>query len=97
VSTHTVKMHRAAQLYYEEGLTQAAISGILGTSRATVSRLITEARRKGIVRITVHPQINRDAALSEQLRTRFDLRDVIVVPAASGYETAIKNVGAAAA
>ena len=47
-------MHRAARLYYLDELNQAAIAERLSVSRPTVSRLLTEARRIGLVRITVH-------------------------------------------
>lgn len=47
-------MHRAARLYYLEELNQAAIAERLTVSRPTVSRLLAEARRVGIVRISVH-------------------------------------------
>lgn len=47
-------MHRAARLYYLDDLNQAAIADRLTVSRPTVSRLLAEARRVGIVRITVH-------------------------------------------
>ncbi len=47
-------MHRAARLYYVDELNQAAIADRLTVSRPTVSRLLAEARRVGIVQITVH-------------------------------------------
>lgn len=47
-------MHRAARLYYLDELNQAGIAERLAVSRPTVSRLLAEARRIGIVRITVH-------------------------------------------
>jgi DNA-binding transcriptional regulator LsrR (DeoR family) len=43
----------AAKLYYNEDATQAEVAAQLGTSRATVSRLLAEAKRRGIVRIEV--------------------------------------------
>ena len=46
-------LHAAAKLYYEQDATQAQIAVELQTSRATVSRLLSEARRLGIVRIEV--------------------------------------------
>lgn len=48
-------MYAAARLYYVEEATQADVAAALGTSRATVSRLLAEARRHGIVQIDVHP------------------------------------------
>jgi DNA-binding transcriptional regulator LsrR (DeoR family) len=38
-------MYSAARLYYLEDATQADVAQRLGTSRATVSRLLSEARR----------------------------------------------------
>jgi DNA-binding transcriptional regulator LsrR (DeoR family) len=62
VSPHL--LYRAATLYYVQDATQAEIAGQLGTSRATVSRLLSEARRQGIVRIEViEPDLS---ALAEQ-------------------------------
>jgi DNA-binding transcriptional regulator LsrR (DeoR family) len=45
----------AARLYYLQDRTQAEIARELGTSRASVSRLISEARRLGIVQIEIAP------------------------------------------
>lgn len=47
-------MYRAARLYYADELNQATIAERLTVSRPTVSRLLAEARRVGIVQITVH-------------------------------------------
>ena len=46
-------MHRAATLYYVHDATQAEIADRLGISRPTVSRLLSEARNTGVVRIEV--------------------------------------------
>jgi DNA-binding transcriptional regulator LsrR (DeoR family) len=46
-------LYAAAKLYYNEDATQADVATQLGTSRATVSRLLAEAKRRGIVRIEV--------------------------------------------
>jgi DNA-binding transcriptional regulator LsrR (DeoR family) len=48
-------LYAAAKLYYTEEATQAEVAAQLGTSRATVSRLLAEAKRQGIVRIEVVP------------------------------------------
>jgi DNA-binding transcriptional regulator LsrR (DeoR family) len=47
------QMMLAARMYYLEDLTQAEIARRLDTSRASVSRLLSEARRQGIVRIDI--------------------------------------------
>jgi DNA-binding transcriptional regulator LsrR (DeoR family) len=48
-------LYAAAKLYYSEDATQAEVAAQLSTSRATVSRLLAEAKRRGIVRIEVVP------------------------------------------
>ncbi|WP_432504425.1 sugar-binding transcriptional regulator [Kineococcus arenarius] len=48
-------VHTAATLYYLQDATQAEIAQRLGTSRATVSRLLRDARERGLVRIEVPP------------------------------------------
>ncbi len=60
-------MHQAATLYYLEDATQAEIAARLGVSRASVSRLLSEARREGIVRIEVVAPVDRDV---EELERR---------------------------
>ncbi len=56
----TAQMHRAATLYYLEDATQGDVAVQLGVSRATVSRLLAEARRLGIVRIDVVAPVDDD-------------------------------------
>lgn len=46
-------LHAAAVMYYLEDATQAEVADQLDTSRTTVSRLLSEARRRGLVRIDV--------------------------------------------
>jgi DNA-binding transcriptional regulator LsrR (DeoR family) len=53
-------MHAAARLYYLEDATQAEVAERLGTSRATVSRLLSEARRTGIARIEVIAPVDEE-------------------------------------
>ena len=74
-------LHAAATLYYLEDATQAEIAGRLGTSRATVSRLLSEARRRGIVRIEVVAPADTDHAdLAEQTAVELGLTAVHLVP-----------------
>ncbi len=55
-------LYTAAKMYYTDEATQAEVADHLRTSRATVSRLLYEARRQGIVRIEVVPTDNEVAA-----------------------------------
>ena len=97
MSDRAAQVLRAAQLYYEQDLTQEEIARVLDTSRASVSRMLTEARATGVVNITIQRPIERDPALSEAVRRRLDLRDAIVVASELDYEASMKNVGVAAA
>jgi DNA-binding transcriptional regulator LsrR (DeoR family) len=74
----------AAQLYYVEDATQAQVAQRLGVSRPTVSRLLTEARRQGIVRIQIVPPPAADDGLSMRVKKALGLRDVRVVDTMPG-------------
>ena len=93
----TAQMFRAAQLYYEQDLNQGAIAETMGVSRASVSRLLSDARGAGMVRISIEQPVPLRSDLSEQLRTRFDLRDAIVVMSGDDDVTSMKRVGESAA
>jgi DNA-binding transcriptional regulator LsrR (DeoR family) len=71
-------MYGAARLYYTDNATQAEVAERLGTSRATVSRLLAEARRRGIVRIEVIPPARVDEDLAEQVRDALGLEEVFL-------------------
>ncbi len=75
-------LYTAALMYYEEDATQADIARRLGTSRATVSRLLSEARRVGIVNIEVRPPAEADEGLASALAERLGLRGAYVGPVA---------------
>jgi lsr operon transcriptional repressor len=73
-----------AWFYYIDGLTQADIAERLLTSRATVGRMLQEARDTGIVRISIDPSTLATMGLSRTLCERFDLEDALVVPRRTG-------------
>ena len=75
---------RAAWLYYKDALTQAEIADRLFVSRATVGRLLEEAREEGIVRFEISADHLAAFQLSENLRARYGLADAVVVPRISG-------------
>ncbi len=92
-------LYSAAQLYYLEDASQADIAVRLGTSRATVSRVLAEARRQGIVKIdVVSPGVVDHQSLGEQVAQALGLIDVFVVPRApSGLLGSSLAVGVCAA
>ena len=71
---------RAAELYYDQELSQEEVARELKVSRPTVSRLLKEARQEGIVQIIVRTSIAFNNRLEEGLRRAFPfLRKAIVV------------------
>lgn len=72
-------MAKIATLYYEADLTQQEICELLGLSRPKVSRLLSRARREGIVQITIHFPSGVFPRLEHQLEQRYGLREAIVV------------------
>jgi deoxyribonucleoside regulator len=76
-----MKMARTAQiawLYYVHGENQQAIADKVGLNRTAVSRVLTDARLKGIVSFDVqYPW--RDRFLENEITRRFGLDEAIVV------------------
>jgi DNA-binding transcriptional regulator LsrR (DeoR family) len=82
-------LYTAAKMYYDEEATQADVANRLGTSRATVSRLLAEARRRGIVKIEIIPPDERaDSGLAERLAAELGLdRVYLSAPLRSGQRS----------
>jgi DNA-binding transcriptional regulator LsrR (DeoR family) len=74
-------------MYYLDGRDQDDIAAVLGTSRSNVSRMLSAARRMGIVEIRVREPYGRDSALEQTLRREFELADVRVAAFRPGSDT----------
>ncbi len=72
-------MIMVARMYYLDGLDQQEIADIVGTSRSRVSRMLTAARERGFVRISVDHYEPRDRELEEALVAAYGLHRVVVV------------------
>ncbi|WP_287371827.1 sugar-binding transcriptional regulator [Oceanithermus sp.] len=89
---------RVASLYYEEQKTQQEIAALLGISRSGVSRLITEARERGVVEIIVHHPLQTAPDLAAELQQRYGLKDVRVLAGREeAYARTLKRLGELAA
>lgn len=71
---------RAAWLYFMEGLTQAEIARRLGTTRLRINRMLGDARRNGLVGITLNSQLASCVALEQELVRDFALDAAVIVP-----------------
>lgn len=71
---------QAAWLYYEDGLTQAEIAGQLSVSRATVGRILEDARQSGVVTFQFNSDRLHALSLSQEVRDTLALRNALVIP-----------------
>ena len=69
---------RTAWLYFVENMTQEEIAESLGISRIKVVRLLKEAREKGIVEIKVQSPMTENLKLEGQMRSLYQLTQVVV-------------------
>ena len=88
----------AAHLYYVQDRTMEAIARELGTSRSTVSRLLTHARATGIVDIRIRSPFAAPQLLEEHLADRFGVTaHVVPVPDDASEVERLERVSIAAA
>jgi len=89
---------RVAAMYFEESRTQQEIAQALGISRSGVSRLLTEARERGVVEIVIHHPLPRARELERALAARFGLKEARVLAGGDdGYEAMLRRLGRLAA
>ncbi len=68
-----------AEMYYLEEHGQAEIARTVGVTRSMISRMLKEARQKGIVEIRVRRSLQRDHDLENALMNRFGLEAASIV------------------
>ena len=68
-----------AEKYYLEDHRQTDIAGMIGLTRSAVSRMLTEAREKGIVEIVVHHPFHFYHELEDKLKSKLGLNHVSVL------------------
>lgn len=78
------QLRLAARLYYLDGLGQAEVARMVKVSQAKVSRLLAQARERGIVRISVAEYEPRHTDLEQALCQRFGLRGAAVIKVVEG-------------
>ena len=73
-------LSQVAYLYFIEDISQQKISEKLGIYRTTISRLIKEAREKGIVEINVRDFDTKIYALETHFQKKYHLKFIQIVP-----------------
>lgn len=102
VEDERLLLAEVAQQYYVDDLTQEQIARRIGVSRSNVSRMLKEARERGLVEIRIHHPLQTRADLQDLLRLRFGLRDCLVLaavtePDGAHASTVAPKIGALAA
>ena len=92
-------MIKIAQLYYEGGLTQVEISKNLRLSRPRVSRLMQEAIKKGVVKISILQEPGSHTEIERLLEKKYNLLEAVVtdVPQPATTESIAREIGIVAA
>jgi len=87
---------RVTWYYYAAGMTQQEIADRLGLTRLRVNKIIAQVRSEGLVHVEIRLPLASCVVLEEDLKARFGLTDVVVVPSVSDEETQKRMIGEAA-
>jgi DNA-binding transcriptional regulator LsrR (DeoR family) len=88
---------RAGWLYYVAGNTQEEIATKLGVSRQTAQRLVSLSVSEGLIKVRLDHPIGHCLELASQLKSRFALDLIEVVPSDPQSQSTIIGVAEAAA
>ena len=88
---------RAAWIYYVEGHTQNEVAEILGVHRVAVTRMLSEARKRGEVTISVKSDLEPVVQIERRLERTFQLETAVVAPFCSPAGEPTATIAAAAA
>ncbi len=87
---------RICWYHFREGQTQQEVADRVGLNRATINRIINEARHAGSVRVTLNLPLAPCLEVESALRARFSLKDAVVVPSPIDEDEVRRVVGLAA-
>ncbi|MDR1266267.1 MAG: hypothetical protein LBK42_12115 [Propionibacteriaceae bacterium] len=91
---HVGLLLEVARRYWEAGQSQAEIAAAVGFSRPSVSRLLAEARRRGVVSITIGHPLERLARTEARLKQRYGLKQVRVADATTSPDEVFRCAAA---
>ncbi|QRZ60962.1 sugar-binding transcriptional regulator [Rothia sp. ZJ932] len=91
-------IYEVADLYYMQGLTMETIAARYQVSRASISRLLKDARAEGIVRISLNAEFRPKDNLAQKIMDRYKVRaQVVSVNASASPITRMQKVARVAA
>ncbi len=89
---------KVCYLYYKEEKTQDEISSLFGVSRFKISRILKEARKRGLVSVTINDPMADLTELEIELAKKFGLKQTILVRVSEfSGKSALDQVGEAGA
>ena len=91
-SSEILKLVEISKLYYQGNFTQAEIAHKMKISRPAVSKLLSEARSRGIVHIEIKSPLETNALLLDQLSAIYTLQGGLIVPSDSANESVTQRV-----
>ena len=74
------RMIEVAQLYYEEDKSQNEIAKELGISRPLVSVILSEAKDRGIVKVTINDIRFSAEQIAERIKNIYKISEITIVP-----------------
>ena len=95
IDTEERFLAQVAWAYYVERLTQERVAEKLGATRLRVNKALSDAHRRGLVRITFNTAFAACAELEAALKARFALKQAYVAPAPMETRDIQMIVGAA--
>lgn len=90
-------MAKVARMYYIQELNQQSITEKLQLHQSTISRMLKKARTTNLVRFSIATPPGTFAELEDQLTSRFDLKDAVVVDCPAEGEAMVRDLGTALA
>lgn len=89
-------LYKIAHAYYLQGETQQQIANRFGLSRIKVSRLLAKARTEDVVSIGLSPPPSGLADLEHALENKYNLQEVVLVPAEENQDALTQALGQSA-
>lgn len=87
---------RAAWLYHVEGMTQSEVAKALGVNRIMITRLLSDARKRGEVVVRIKSEFAALVELERRLEQHFGIKRAIVAPFSDPVADPTRTIAAAA-
>lgn len=69
---------RVIEMYYKQGMSQTEIGKKFDVSRSTISRILTEGKKKGYVQIQFNFPLDSKSELENQLEEKYGLKEALI-------------------